>query len=83
MSKRDRIQEILAQRISVKSVHLKKDMYDLEREILTFGPRMGHDDTIDALAYSCKYASPPLNVSKDKEGKHFKKKPQAKSWIIA
>ncbi len=83
MSKRDRIQEILAQRISVKSVHLKKDMYDLEREILTFGPRMGHDDTIDALAYACKYASPPLGVKKNKEGDFYKKKPKAKSWIVA
>ena len=30
MYKRDRIQEILAQRFAIGSVHLKKDMYDLQ-----------------------------------------------------
>ena len=39
MSKRDRIQEILAQRFSIGSVHLKKDHHELEHEVLIFGPR--------------------------------------------
>jgi hypothetical protein len=82
MSKRDRIQEILAQRFAIGSMHLKKDMYDLQREIITFGPRMGHDDTIDALAYSCKYAYPLKGIKEEKEG-WVKHKPQAKSWITA
>jgi len=83
MSKRDRIQEILAQRFSIGSVHIKKDMYDLQREIITFGPRMGHDDTIDALAYACKYAHPPQGILKDREGKRYKHKPSPKSWVTA
>tara|TARA_R110002020_G_scaffold443766_1_gene655027 strand:+ start:4848 stop:6413 length:1566 start_codon:yes stop_codon:yes gene_type:complete len=83
MSKRDRIQEILAQRFAIKSVHLKKDMYDLQHEIITFGPRMGHDDTIDALAYSCKYAYPSKTVKEDKKGVWYKHKPKAKGWITA
>ena len=83
MAKRDRIQEILAQRFSVGSIHLKKDHYDLHHEIITFGPRMGHDDTIDALAYACKYAHPPNSMNKDKEGVWHKHKPRAKSWITA
>jgi len=83
MSKRDRIQEILAQRFAIGSIHIKKDMYDLQREIITFGPRMGHDDTIDALAYACKYAYPLKGLNEDKEGKWFKHKPQAKNWITA
>lgn len=82
MSKRDRIQEILAQRFAIKSVHLKKDMYDLEHEIITFGPRMAHDDTIDALAYACKYAHPPSHIG-ESQGKHYKKKPRAKDWMVA
>jgi phage terminase large subunit-like protein len=82
MSKRDRIQEILAQRFSVGQVHIKKEHYDLHREIATFGPRMAHDDTIDALAYACKYAYPPQGLSESKEG-WFKKKPQPKSWVTA
>ena len=83
MSKRDRIQEILAQRFAIRSVHLKKDMYDLQHEIITFGPRMGHDDTIDALAYACKYAHPPKSILTNKEGEYYKHKPRAKNWIVA
>jgi len=82
MSKRDRIQEILAQRFSVGQVHIKKEHYDLHREIATFGPRMAHDDTIDALAYACKYAYPPQGLAESKNG-WYKKKPQAKSWVTA
>ena len=82
MSKRDRIQEILAQRFSVGQIHLKKEHYDLHREIATFGPRMAHDDTIDALAYACKYAYPPQGVSESKNG-WYKQKPKARSWVTA
>ena len=82
MSKRDRIQEILSQRFSVGQIHLKKSQYDLVREIITFGPRMAHDDTIDALAYACKYAHPPQGVTESSDG-WYKKKPKAKSWITA
>lgn len=82
-SKRDRIQEVLGQRIIIGSVHLKKDMFDLQHEILTFGPRMGHDDTIDALAYSVKYVTLPKDTEYT-EGKYTKKKyAKPKSWIIA
>ena len=85
MSKRDRIQEILAQRFAIGQIHLKKDQYDLEHEIVTFGPRMGHDDVIDALAYACKYATPIVGVheTKNEERKFYKKRPSAKSWVIA
>ena len=84
MSKRDRIQEILAQRFAIGQIHLKKEQYDLEHEIITFGPRMAHDDTIDALAYACKYASPPVGINEDKDkNRFFKKRPSAKSWVVA
>ena len=83
MSKRDRIQEILAQRFAIGQIHLKKSQYDLEHEIITFGPRMGHDDTIDALAYACKYACPPMGIKENKVGDFYKNKPAVKSWIIA
>ena len=82
MSKRDRIQEILSQRFSVGQIHVKKSQYDLVREIITFGPRMAHDDTIDALAYACKYSHPPQGMTESRDGWH-KKKPKAKSWITA
>jgi hypothetical protein len=82
MSKRDRIQEIMAQRFSVGQVHIKKTQYDLHREIMTFGPRMAHDDTIDALAYACKYAHPPQGMHESKDG-WYKKKPKARNWVTA
>ena len=82
MSKRDRIQEILAQRFAVGQVHIKKMHYDLHREIMTFGPRMAHDDTIDALAYACKYAHPPTGLHESRDG-WYKEKPKARSWITA
>ena len=65
---KQQVQEILAQRFSIGSVHLKKEQYELQHEILIFGPRMGHDDTIDALAYACKYAHPPKSMQKNKSG---------------
>tara|TARA_R100001082_G_scaffold64188_2_gene36130 strand:- start:10304 stop:11860 length:1557 start_codon:yes stop_codon:yes gene_type:complete len=84
MSKRDRIQEILAQRFAIGQIHLKKEQYDLEHEIITFGPRMAHDDTIDALAYACKYANPPVGIHEGKGKRSFyKKRPVAKSWVVA
>ncbi len=82
MSKRDRIQEILAQRFSVGQVHIKKTQYDLHREIMTFGPRMAHDDTIDALAYACKYSHPPSGLQEGRDG-WYKNKRKAKSWVTA
>ena len=83
MSKRDRIQGILAQRFAIGQIHIRKTQYDLHREIPTFGPRMAHDDTIDALAYACKYANPPMAAGQDKEGKWYKKKPKARDWVVA
>ena len=82
MSKRDRIQGILAQRFAVGQMHIKKTHYDLQREIITFGPRMAHDDTIDALAYACKFAY-PCDFGQDKDGEWKKKKPKARSWVTA
>ena len=82
-SKRERIQEVLAQRFAIGQIHIKKSMYDLQQEIITFGPRMAHDDAIDALAYAVKYASPPINLTKGKDNKVTRQFPQAKSWVIA
>ena len=37
---------------------------------------------LDALAYACKHAHPPNNVGESRNG-YYKKKPEAKSWIVA
>ena len=43
---------------------------------------MAHDDTIDALAYACKFAY-PCDFKEGKDGQWIKKKPKAKSWVTA
>jgi phage terminase large subunit-like protein len=82
-SKLDRIQGVLAQRMTIGSIKIKKSHYDLQHEIVTFGPRMAHDDTIDALAYAVKYAYPPQNIAVHKDGTHFRKRKSPKNWVIA
>jgi len=82
MSKLDRIQEVLAQRMTIGAVKIKKNHFDLQHEIVTFGPRMAHDDTIDALAYAVKYAHPPQTVQK-KDGEFHRKFSKPKSWVVA
>ena len=82
MSKRDRIQGVLSQRLVIGALKIKESHFDLQHEIVTFGPRMSHDDTIDALAYACKFAHPPHGITSTKDGfKRHVSKP--KSWVVA
>ena len=82
-NKRNRIYSGLSGRFSTGTVHLRKNMFDLINEILTFGPKMAHDDTIETLYYSQVHAFPPnLQKSKDKKS-WFKPKRKPKSWIVA
>lgn len=83
MSKLDRIQGVLAQRMTIGSIKIKKSHYNLQHEIVTFGPRMAHDDAIDALAYAVKYAYPPQNITVHKDGSHSRQIKSPKSWILA
>ena len=82
-NKRNRIYSGLSARFSTGTVHLRKNMFDLINEIVTFGPKMAHDDTIESLYYSQVHSFPP-NMKRDKEKKRwFKPKKKAKSWLIA
>jgi len=81
--KRNRIYSGLSARFSTGTVHLRKNMFDLINEILTFGPKMAHDDTIESLYYSQIHSFPP-NMKKDKEKKSwFKPRRKAKSWLVS
>ena len=82
LSKRDRIQGVLAQRMAIGGIKIKKNQYDLQHEIITFGPRMAHDDTIDALAYAVMYSVPPQGLQ-EKKGRYYKPIKQPKNWAIA
>jgi len=82
-NKRNRIYSGLSARFSTGTVHLRKNMFDLINEIVTFGPKMAHDDTIESLYYSQVHSFPP-NMKRDKEKKRwFKPKKKAKSWLVA
>ena len=82
-NKRNRIYSGLSARFSTGTVHLRKNMFDLINEILTFGPKMSHDDTIETLYYAQVHAFPP-NMKQDKEKKIWKAPvKKAKHWLVA
>ena len=80
-SKRERILDILSSRINTNSLKIKKNHIELQHEIISFGPRMSHDDTIDALAYACKYATKPYVT--ESKGVFSRKQWSKKSWVTA
>ena len=81
--KRNRIYSGLSARFSTGTVHLRKNMFDLINEILTFGPKMAHDDTIESLYYAQIHAFPPsMKKNKDKKS-WFKPKRKVKSWLVS
>ena len=62
--KLNRIYTLLNNRFASGAIYIRDTMFELENEILTFGDKMAHDDTIDALAYACMNAYPSsLTVS--------------------
>ena len=83
-NKINRIYSGLSGRFSMATVHLKENMFDLINEIITFGPRMAHDDTIETLYYAQLHAYPP-NMKRDESDKKnwYKPKRKAKGWVVA
>ena len=82
-NKRNRIYSGLSSRFSTGTVHLRKNMFDLINEIVTFGPKMAHDDTIESLYYAQVHSFPP-NMKKDKDKRSWIKPiRKAKSWLVA
>jgi hypothetical protein len=82
--KRNRIFSGLSGRFSMGTVYLRDNHFDLQHEILTFGPRMAHDDTIESLYYANVHAFPPnYKRSKDKKKEWYKPKRKAKPWVVA
>ena len=82
-NKMNRVYSGLSGRFSMGTIYVRDNMFDLINEIITFGPRMAHDDTIETLYYSQLHAFPP-NIERDENTKSWyvpKKKP--KSWIVA
>ncbi len=83
--KRNKIYSGLSGRFSTGTVYLRDNMFDLIHEIVTFGSKMAHDDTIETLFYALLHAFPPNMKSKGegKERKWIKPKRKAKAWVVA
>jgi len=83
MNKRNRIYSGLSGRFSTGSIYLRENMFDLVNEILTFGPKMAHDDTVETLYYAQIHAFPPNFKQNKNEKGWYKPKKRAKSWVVA
>ena len=81
--KRNRIYSGLSGRFSMKTIHLRENMFDLITEIVTFGPKMSHDDTIEALYYATLHAFPPRMNKNNEQKRWVKPKRKAKPWVVA
>lgn len=84
-SKINRIYSGLSSRFGQGTIHLRETHFDLINEIVKFGAKMSHDDTIETLYYACRYAYPPEMCTMDnitgEWGTNFT--PKARSWIVA
>ena len=83
--KRNKIYSGLSGRFSTGTVYLRDNMFDLSHEIVTFGSKMAHDDTIETLFYALLHAFPP-NMKQKGEGKErrwIKPKRKARPWVVA
>ena len=81
--KRNKIYSGLSGRFSTGTIHLRENMFDLEHEIVTFGARMAHDDTIETLFYSLLHAFPPNMKKKEKTREWYRPKRKAKGWLVS
>lgn len=83
--KLNRIYTGLNNRFSARAMFLREHHYDLIDEILKFGPKMAHDDTIEALYYACRYAYPYKGATIDKTTGELSenKKRTARSWVVS
>ena len=79
----NRVYSGLSGRFSTGTVHLRENMFDLINEIVTFGPRMAHDDTIETLYYAQMHAFPPDLRKNERDLSWYKPKKKAKNWVVA
>jgi len=79
----NRVYSGLSGRFSTGTVYLRENMFDLINEIVTFGPRMAHDDTIETLFYAQLHAFPPSLKREEGSKEWYKPKRKPKSWVVA
>lgn len=86
-NKINRIYTGLSDKFSSGKIHLKETHHELINEILKFGPKMSHDDTIETLYYATRYAYPPNSGISDmlphgKTKKKHAKRRRRRSWVV-
>lgn len=82
--KTNKIYSGLNSRFGAGAIHVQENQFDLISEILKFGPKMAHDDTVESLYFACLYAYPPQTHTTMEEGTKVKKNIQKpRSWIVA
>ena len=80
----NRIYTGLNSRFASAAIHVKEHQFDLINEIVKFGAKMAHDDTIESLYYACRYAYPPKLGEQDMEtGIHKKMRRTPRPWVVA
>lgn len=83
---RDKINKIysgLAPHFNRSGVFLLDGHYDLEHEIITFGSKMAHDDTIESLYFARKNAFPPIMKIDKQTSRYVQPIIKAKPWKVA
>jgi hypothetical protein len=77
-----RIYSGLNQLFAAGKIFIRNNHYDLEREIVTFGSKMQHDDTIESLFYANKGSFPP-NLKFDERNKaYMPRRRVARDWQL-
>jgi phage terminase large subunit-like protein len=85
LNKVNRIYTSLNHRFSGGQIYIREGHLDLEDEIIKFGPKLAHDDVVDALYYACRYCYPHKGGKYDEMTGRVgvTKKRRAKSWVVA
>jgi len=82
----NRIYTGLNNRFASASIFVRENQFDLINEIIKFGPKLAHDDTIESLYYAALYAYPPKfgsGMDMDTGRRNKTEKRKAKPWLIA
>lgn len=83
-NKYDRIYSWLNSHFSAGKVYIRASHDELEKQIITFGANMGHDDVIDALSYAVVNSwAPNIKTKEDIKKRRSDNYKKAKSWECA
>ncbi|MFC1535743.1 hypothetical protein ACFL4H_00085 [Candidatus Neomarinimicrobiota bacterium] len=79
-NKRNRIYSGLSGRFSTGTIQVRENMFDLITEIVSFGAKMGKDDTIETLHYALLHTYPPDVALSSESNEYEGHRPIARGW---